>query len=507
MRKFKTSTKSSRRLMNPTWSESDADCSIFLPTKQDWKPSVAKKLFVPRRGDVSVAIMSFPNGTNEAIVLRGNSKFCGDGLHSGTWTPIHMRLELQDVDTVPELHLDISEHECITLPLNYLSDPDVIAKEIVTRTMHDRSTSDLSKVQPLCLSNAPQFSPTDLLACFTVQSFDCDKVGHSEAEVEDITVTSPVAAASSGVETESVDQASRTQCSLVLRTRTPEEKLAWISAIQRSIAFSFTPFTEYMSRFGGLVAGASQHSDGKYFSTFHFHLKFVKRVFGDNYQHKNTNHPHFDKLFGEGVQGKMVRSVIRSTHSALYRPGVNNCRVRRGYIDSARTFLECVTHIDIDEEKRFGGQFTYVLLDSGLRISETDANFTKDMLSKHAMHCNMAEKVRYAGECHFQWAQEGADQPKFWLVLDNNSGTYAPSPEQFPLLKRVFKLNFPDLEIETITHDDPRMKLYKTRSSKLVSSAKDRRTSLVAAHSMVIPMSQIEEEEGGKESRARSQTM
>ena len=85
--------------MNPTWSESDADCSIFLPTKQDWKPSVAKKLFVPRRGDVSVAIMSFPNGTNEAIVLRGNSKFCGDGLHSGTWTPIHMRLELQDVDT------------------------------------------------------------------------------------------------------------------------------------------------------------------------------------------------------------------------------------------------------------------------------------------------------------------------------------------------------------------------------------------------------------------------
>ena len=57
------------------------------------------------------------------------------------------------------------------------------------------------------------------------------------------------------------------------------------------------------------------------------------------------------------------------------------------------------------------------------------------MLSKHCMHCKMADKVRYAGECQFQWEEEpGVDQkegethaglhsePKFWLVLDNNSG-------------------------------------------------------------------------------------
>ena len=218
-------------------------------------------------------------------------------------------------------------------------------------------------------------------------------------------------------------------------------------------------------------------------------------------------------------------------------------------------------------------------------------------MSKHMMHCKTAEKVRYAGECHFQWADDVASEckvseidaparsetePKFWLVMDNNSGTmrgggavvvlcggdwthtcidrqlrwsrcvsgrefaefvacahcyfcimyvsreiksikytyprartyihnhirthkqphtgtYAPSPAALPMLKRfvdppdlpapprgaqsipctdalaaadayeaddmpalcvdarVFQLNFPDLEVETIRHDDPRM--------------------------------------------------
>ena len=95
-RDFLTSSKSSRRLMNPEWSSSDSGGSIFLPTNKEWKPSVAKKLFIPRRAKVSAAIMSFPNGTNEAVVLRSKM---GDGLRSGAWTPIHMRLELNDVDT------------------------------------------------------------------------------------------------------------------------------------------------------------------------------------------------------------------------------------------------------------------------------------------------------------------------------------------------------------------------------------------------------------------------
>merc|ERR1712224_74890 len=157
----------------------------------------------------------------------------------------------------------------------------------------------MGKVQPECLSNMPEFYPTDLLACFTVESFACDKVTRNEPQLEEVEATLE--------EFPTQEKTARTRCCLVLRTPSPQEKLAWMTALQRSIPFSYTPFSEYMSQFGGKVQQNSQHSDGKYFSTFHFHLKFVKRVFGDLYQHYNRNHPHADKLWGKGVKGKIVR--------------------------------------------------------------------------------------------------------------------------------------------------------------------------------------------------------
>jgi len=81
------------------------------------------------------------------------------------------------------------------------------------------------------------------------------------------------------------------------------------------------------------------------------------------------------------------------------------------------------------------------------------------------MHACVSEKVRYAGEFHFQ--QENG---KYCLVLDNNSGTYAPKKEILPLLKQLFELNFPGLEVEVLDFNDQKLKEYKKKSFSAMSN-------------------------------------
>jgi len=47
------------------------------------------------------------------------------------------------------------------------------------------------------------------------------------------------------------------------------------------------------------------------------------------------------------------------------------------------------------------------------------------------------------------------------LVVDNNSGTYAPKAEHLPLMAQLFKANFPDLTVEVLPVGDPKLKLYQ----------------------------------------------
>ena len=74
------------------------------------------------------------------------------------------------------------------------------------------------------------------------------------------------------------------------------------------------------------------------------------------------------------------------------------------------------------------------------------------------MHSNTARELRYAGEfCVQQNPVTGAHR----LCLDNNSGTFAPALEALPLLKLLFEVNFPDIEIEVFGYSDPRLAVYK----------------------------------------------
>jgi len=85
-----------------------------------------------------------------------------------------------------------------------------------------------------------------------------------------------------------------------------------------------------------------------------------------------------------------------------------------------------------------------------------ERNTPKILLRKHAMHSGVAEHVRYAGEFHI--FERGG---KHSLVLDNNSGTYAPSHETLPFLKTLFQHNFPGLDIVVINQGTDDFKAYQ----------------------------------------------
>lgn len=75
-------------------------------------------------------------------------------------------------------------------------------------------------------------------------------------------------------------------------------------------------------------------------------------------------------------------------------------------------------------------------------LGKIDSNLQRDFTSKHAMHANCEENVRYAGEFHVDKKGD-----KYILVVDNNSGTYSPARDDLPTIAALFEKNFPGLEV------------------------------------------------------------
>jgi hypothetical protein len=108
--------------------------------------------------------------------------------------------------------------------------------------------------------------------------------------------------------------------------------------------------------------------------------------------------------------------------------------------------------------------YTYIISseDESFRFSETGAAFFVDFASKHALHSNCAETVRYSGEFHPRpkggwdaFSDTVPDDEVQWeLVLDNNSGTYSPDKAMLPALQRLFEYNFGGFAIVALDHED-----------------------------------------------------
>ncbi|KAJ2918878.1 hypothetical protein MD484_g1514, partial [Candolleomyces efflorescens] len=212
--------------------------------------------------------------------------------------------------------------------------------------------------------------------------------------------------------------------------------------------------------------------DARLYSTWKFAIKAVPLFFRDVHQNWNTKYPAAQKIFGAGPTSLAVRSGIQAGHRMLYARlagngyGTIDNRTEGGVEEpvSLRAILNAgsgsgpegintnSTTGGGDQERIKPAVYTYIIssADDTLRFSETGAAFFVDFASKHALHSNCAQHVRYSGEFHPRpvggWANfnEGiADEDVQWeLVVDNNSGTYAPDKMMLPTVQECLEYNF-----------------------------------------------------------------
>lgn len=201
-------------------------------------------------------------------------------------------------------------------------------------------------------------------------------------------------------------------------------------------------------------------------STWKISMLGVLDVFGAKRHSWNRSYPAAQKIF-QGPGSVVAARLVKLQHSYLYggamgplqnlREGLQE--VRGGILD-AKDFCEV---LDYGHRRGKPRLFTYVLMPERLYMAETGAEFFRDMMSKHAMHCSASPEVVYAGELQFLVEGYGTSNPKAKLILDNNSGTYAPGKEDLPRVAEVFRRNFPGLDVLALDFRDPYLKSLQTQ--------------------------------------------
>ncbi|KAF5318159.1 hypothetical protein D9619_012110 [Psilocybe cf. subviscida] len=203
--------------------------------------------------------------------------------------------------------------------------------------------------------------------------------------------------------------------------------------------------------------------DGRLYSTWKMYIRGIPLFFGDQYQEWNKNYKAAQSIF-QGPRSIAVRSGIQAGHKMLYARTATN---GFGIINDAASIqhlLQGGSRTDVAVQRIKPAVYTYIISaeDDSFRFSETGAAFFVDFASKHALHANCAERVRYSGEFHPRpkggWAAFSEDTPdeaaRWQFVIDNNSGTYAPDKALLPTLKALLEYNFPGFEILAYDRED-----------------------------------------------------
>ncbi|KAF9576032.1 hypothetical protein EC968_000592 [Mortierella alpina] len=213
------------------------------------------------------------------------------------------------------------------------------------------------------------------------------------------------------------------------------------------------------SRHTSYAAGVLTREKKYEFYTYRVRLYHLFDVFGHDpryYQHWNVGYDAAKRIFADTLEGLNIRNALHSQHSYLYRHGRNTV------YDSLETGEDLANLLHSDRLKKDPHQdlkmvvFTYSIVPRGLYFSETGAAFFQDFMSKHAMHANRAQEVMYSGE--FRLYRDERNNYAWTLLIDNNSGTYAPKKEDLPKVQKLFELNFPDLVVRAVDREDPALK-------------------------------------------------
>ena len=195
--------------------------------------------------------------------------------------------------------------------------------------------------------------------------------------------------------------------------------------------------------------------------------------FGDKHQIWNRSYKVARTIY-QGPASVAVQASIQAGHRRLYARTADN---GFGVIENPLDILNILhggssspnTSIQMRYAKRVKPAiYTYIISsdDDSLRFSETGVAFFVDVASKHALHANGQETVRYSGEFHPRpqggWQNFSDDIPDelvdWELVIDNNSGTFAPDKALLPQLKQLLEYNFPGFTIHAFDREDQRLK-------------------------------------------------
>lgn len=178
------------------------------------------------------------------------------------------------------------------------------------------------------------------------------------------------------------------------------------------------------------------------------------------------------------ITGWILSRTLHHQHTRIYNYDRTTVYGKFGSpcLELTREFLDFTFH------GQGGRVFTYVLmLDGMFRFTETGKEFGIDMLSKHTMHSDIAFYIAFSGEFFVrryhrhderphqddvsstetsQTLSENAteqetivdsyDPKSYELVIDNNSGTYRPSPKCLRALREFLSANFLGLRITTL---------------------------------------------------------
>ncbi|CAF1309142.1 unnamed protein product [Rotaria sp. Silwood1] len=190
------------------------------------------------------------------------------------------------------------------------------------------------------------------------------------------------------------------------------------------------------------------------YSTWKIRLRRIS-VFFPLYERQQWNRKYriAQTLFSGTPRSIAKQHVFKLAHKILYgRTIKNNESGRLNNVDD----LWKLIFFDDKTQKIRTCIYTYIIDDNTWRFSETGIGFFTDYASKHALHANCSEYVRYAGQFHprpkYGWNR---CDDEWELVFDNWSGTYAPHANLLKNLKELLEFNFPGLNIIVYDFKNP----------------------------------------------------
>ncbi|KAG2837394.1 hypothetical protein PC116_g8505 [Phytophthora cactorum] len=207
-------------------------------------------------------------------------------------------------------------------------------------------------------------------------------------------------------------------------------------------------YSAHLSITSGILSQSMTDDDKLQSSAYHVQLHNIPQILRNDHEW-NKNYPTIQKIFSpDHPESPVLRKAIATEHEVVYRHAGTT---EYGQLKEPSDFFKLVNYGQRLEKPVL---FTYAITPTGWYFSETGAAFFKDMLSKHMLHSGAAFSVKYAGEFRIEKGHFG----KYKLVIDNNSGTYAPPKADLPKLKEIFEVNFPGISVEAKDRDDEELK-------------------------------------------------